>query len=64
MDRQKHENTMMLTRTSKDELDNLVSKICEETQLMESTVRDLFSHGWEWRENRWTKHRSVRHTEF
>lgn len=57
MDRQKHENTMLLPRTSKDELDNLVSKLCEETQLMESTIRDLFAHGWEWRTDRWVKHR-------
>lgn len=43
--------------STKDRLDALVSSICEQHQLQESTVRDMLSAGWQYHGNKWVKHR-------
>lgn len=59
-ERNRPESPMVLTYSSKDTLDIMVHRICEETQLTEATVRDLLSHGYGYHENKWMKTRPVR----
>lgn len=59
MAERRHEDKMYTPHDTKHTLDVLVSKICEKTQLMETTVRDLLSHGWMWQETRWVRQGTV-----
>lgn len=53
-----HKDRMYTALSTRDRLDELVSKICEKHQLQESTVRDMLSAGWKYQGEKWVKHKA------